>query len=92
MKKRRLIDVVSRTKSIKLLESYPMCWISQDKIDNIDDAMQELENIIKTLQSFEVDNDKLSNMFETIDKQDFRDITMFLTEKFCTIKRELKLK
>jgi hypothetical protein len=50
--------------------------------------MQELKNIIKTLQSFEVDNDKLSNIFETIDKQDFRDIIMFLTEKY----RELKLK
>ena len=83
MKKQRLKDVVGKR---MLFESYPINFIGNNIIDNERDAAVTLYQIVKNLQSFDVDNEKLSEFFDIVDKEDFRDIVMFLSNKLCHLK------
>jgi hypothetical protein len=71
-----------------LFASFPMAFICDKRIiDDDSNAEKALFDMVKTLHSISLDEDKMSNFYNVIDKDDFIKINLFLTERlYCLIK------
>ena len=77
--KDRLIDQINSNNFLKKYESYPICFLSEN---NIEDNHTHLKEAVRHLQAIRYD-DELSKI---INKEDFGDIVMFLSERLCLMR------
>ena len=101
---KRLKEITNRGDIGKLYESYPICFLNGKTATDSDDAIEKLTDALRLLQDigesyskkagtteWTKDND-LDEFFEVVNKEDFNDVKMWLSEVLWKMRYNKRIK